>query len=174
MISSQYRSPINYSVDIIEQCKASLQRLYICRDSLDFALQNAEDALPDNAEEIKKSLLSHKERFIEAMDDDLNTADGLSAVFELVRDINSNVIPTSSKELLIFAKELFSELTGVLGLVYEEKDNDLDGKVEELIAARTAARKAKDFAKADSIRDEIAAMGIVLEDTPNGVKWHKK
>ena len=174
MISSQYRSPINYSVDIIEQCKASLQRLYTCRDSLDFALQNAEDALPDNAEEIKKSLLSHKERFIEAMDDDLNTADGLSAVFELVRDINSNVIPTSSKELLIFAKELFSELTGVLGLVYEEKDNDLDGKVEELIAARTAARKAKDFAKADSIRDEIAAMGIVLEDTPNGVKWHKK
>ena len=159
MISSQYRSPINYSVDIIEQCKASLQRLYTCRDSLDFALQNAEDALPDNAEEIKKSLLSHKERFIEAMDDDLNTADGLSAVFELVRDINSNVIPTSSKELLIFAKELFSELTGVLGLVYEEKDNDLDGKVEELIAARTAARKAKDFAKADSIRDEIAAMG---------------
>ena len=108
------------------------------------------------------------------MDDDLNTADGLSAVFELVRDINSNVIPTSSKELLIFAKELFSELTGVLGLVYEEKDNDLDDKVEELIAARTAARKAKDFAKADSIRDEIAAMGIVLEDTPNGVKWHKK
>ena len=174
MISSQYRSPINYSVDIIEQCKASLQRLYTCRDSIDFALQNAEDALPDNAEEIKKSLLSHKERFIEAMDDDLNTADGLSAVFELVRDINSNVIPTSSKELLIFAKELFSELTGVLGLVYEEKDNDLDGKVEELIAARTAARKAKDFAKADSIRDEIAAMGIVLEDTPNGVKWHKK
>ena len=174
MISSQYRSPINYSVDIIEQCKASLQRLYTCRDSLDFALQNAEDALPDNAEEIKKSLLSHKERFIEAMDDDLNTADGISAVFELVRDINSNVIPTSSKELLIFAKELFSELTGVLGLVYEEKDNDLDGKVEELIAARTAARKAKDFAKADSIRDEIAAMGIVLEDTPNGVKWHKK
>ena len=174
MISSQYRSPINYSVDIIEQCKASLQRLYTRRDSLDFALQNAEDALPDNAEEIKKSLLSHKERFIEAMDDDLNTADGLSAVFELVRDINSNVIPTSSKELLIFAKELFSELTGVLGLVYEEKDNDLDGKVEELIAARTAARKAKDFAKADSIRDEIAAMGIVLEDTPNGVKWHKK
>ena len=107
------------------------------------------------------------------MDDDLNTADGLSAVFELVRDINSNVIPTSSKELLIFAKELFSELTGVLGLVYEEKDNDLDGKVEELIAARTAARKAKDFAKADSIRDEIAAMGIVLEDTPNGVNGTK-
>ena len=174
MISSQYRSPINYSVDIIEQCKASLQRLYTCRDSLDFALQNAEDVLPDNAEEIKKSLLSHKERFIEAMDDDLNTADGLSAVFELVRDINSNIIPASSKELLTFAKELFSELTGVLGLVYEEKDNDLDGKVEELIAARTAARKAKDFAKADSIRDEIAAMGIVLEDTPNGVKWHKK
>ena len=75
MISSQYRSPINYSVDIIEQCKASLQRLYTCRDSLDFALQNAEDALPDNAEEIKKSLLSHKERFIEAMDDDLNNAE---------------------------------------------------------------------------------------------------
>lgn len=130
MISSQYRSPINYSVDIIEQCKASLQRLYTCRDSLDFALQNAEDALPDNAEEIKKSLLSHKERFIEAMDDDLNTADGLSAVFELVRDINSNVIPTSSKELLIFAKNCFRSLRACSVLCTRKRTTTLTARLK--------------------------------------------
>ncbi|MGN0520445.1 MAG: cysteine--tRNA ligase, partial [Candidatus Fimenecus sp.] len=92
MISSQYRSPINYSVDIIEQCKASLVRLYTCRDSLDFALQNAGDIVPENAEEIKKQLDSRREQFCKAMDDDLNTADGIAAVFELVRDINVSVL----------------------------------------------------------------------------------
>lgn len=175
MISSQYRSPINYSVDIIEQCKASLQRLYTCRDNLDFAIANGVDALPENADEIKNLLSSRREQFISAMDDDLNTADAISAVFELVRDINTNVIgENSSKELAEFASEIFDELTGVLGLVYNRKTDSLDSEIEALIEARQTARKEKNWAEADRIRDELKAQGIILEDTPQGVKWHRE
>lgn len=175
MISSQYRSPINYSVDIIEQCKASLQRLYTCRDNLDFAIANGVDALPENADGIKNLLSSRREQFISAMDDDLNTADAISAVFELVRDINTNVIgENSSKELAEFASEIFDELTGVLGLVYNRKTDTLDSEIEALIEARQTARKEKNWAEADRIRDELKAQGIILEDTPQGVKWHRE
>ncbi len=174
MISSQYRSPINYSVDIIEQCKASLQRLYTCRDSLDFALKNATDTVPENAEKIKNQLSSRREQFVEAMDDDLNTADGIAAVFELVKDINVNVINSQSAELIKFAASLFDELTNVLGLVYNRDTDNLDEDVEKLIEARQNARKEKNWAEADRIRDELKAQGIVLEDTPQGVKWHRE
>ena len=174
MISSQYRSPINYSVDIIEQCKASLQRLYTCRNNLDFALENATDTIPENAEEIKKQLDSRREQFIEAMDDDLNTADGISAVFELVKDINVNVIDSKSAELIKYAIDLFDELTNVLGLVYNRDTGSLDEEVEKLIEARQNARKEKNWAEADRIRDELKAQGIVLEDTPQGAKWHRE
>lgn len=175
MISSQYRSPINYSVDIIEQCKASLQRLYTCRDNLDFAVANGADTTPDNADEIKNMLSSRREQFITAMDDDLNTADAISAVFELVRDINTNVIgENASKSLAEFAANLFDELTGVLGLVYNRKTESLDGEIEALIEARQTARKEKNWAEADRIRDELKAQGIILEDTPQGVKWHRE
>lgn len=175
MISSQYRSPINYSVDIIEQCKASLQRLYTCRDNLDFAIANGADTTPDNADEIKNMLSSRREQFITAMDDDLNTADAISAVFELVRDINTSVIgENASKSLAEFAANLFDELTGVLGLVYNRKTESLDGEIEALIEARQAARKEKNWAEADRIRDELKAQGIILEDTPQGVKWHRE
>jgi len=173
MISSQYRSPINYSVDIIEQCKASLTRLYTCRDSLDFALQNAGDTVPENADEIKAQLSARREQFCKAMDDDLNTADGISAVFELVRDINVSVLESDSKDLVAYATQLFDELTGVLGLVYNRKSDSIDSEVEALIEARQEARKAKNWAEADRIRDELKAQGIVLEDTPQGVKWHR-
>lgn len=174
MISSHYRSPINYSVDIIEQCKASLTRLHTCRDSLDFALKNAGDEEPENAQEIRAQMEARKQQFIEAMDDDLNTADGLAAVFELVRDINVSVLQSGSKALVTEAMQLFDELTGVLGIVYtREADNSLDAEVEKLIEARQAARKAKNWAEADRIRDELKAQGIVLEDTPQGVKWHR-
>lgn len=174
MISSQYRSPINYSVDIIEQCKASLQRLYTCRNNLDFALENATDIVPENAEEIKKQLDSRRKQFIEAMDDDLNTADGISAVFELVKDINVNVIDSKSAELIKYAIDLFDELTNVLGLVYNRDTGSLDEEIEKLIEARQNARKEKNWAEADRIRDELKAQGIVLEDTPQGVKWHRE
>lgn len=174
MISSHYRSPINYSVDIIDQCKASLTRLHTCRDSLDFALKNAGDGEPENAAEIRAQMEARKQQFIEAMDDDLNTADGLAAVFELVRDINVSVLQSGSKALITDAIKLFDELTDVLGIVYpHEKEETLDDDIEKLIEARQAARKAKNWAEADRIRDELKDKGIVLEDTPQGVKWHR-
>ena len=175
LISSHYRSPINYSVDIIEQCKASLVRLYNCRESLDFAMKNAVDTPPENADEIKAKILSRKDQFIAAMDDDLNTADAITAIFELVKDINTTVITDApNKELVELATTLFDELTGVLGLVYNRKTESLDDEIEKMIEARTQARKDRNWAEADRIRDELKAQGIVLEDTPQGVKWHRE
>ena len=173
MISSSYRSPINYSIDIIEQCKASLTRLYTCRDSIDFELKNAADG--ELNAEIKAQLDKRVEQFIEAMDDDLNTADGIAAVFELVRDINSLVIGKGeSKATVEYAAKIFDELTDVLGLVYNRKTEALDEEIDAMIEARTQARKDKNWAEADRIRDELKAMGIVLEDTAQGVKWHRE
>ena len=175
LISAQYRSPINYSTDIIEQCISALNRLYICRDSLDFELKNASDAEHDGDRAIIDGFGKYRERFIDAMDDDLNTADAIASIFELVRDINTNVVgKTPSKALVEGAISVFDELTGVLGLVYNRKTETLDSDIEALIEARTNARKEKNWAEADRIRDQLKEMGIVLEDTAQGVKWHRE
>lgn len=175
LISAQYRSPINYSTDIIEQCIAALNRLYTCRDSLDFELKNAADAEHDGDKAIIDGFDEYREQFISAMDDDLNTADAIASIFELVRDINTNVVgKTPSKALVEGAIAMFDELTGVLGLVYNRKTETLDSDVEALIEARTNARKEKNWAEADRIRDQLKEMGIVLEDTAQGVKWHRE
>ena len=175
LISAQYRSPINYSTDIIEQCIAALNRLYTCRDSLDFELKNAADAEHDGDKAIIDGFGKYREQFIAAMDDDLNTADAIASIFELVRDINTNVVgKTPSKALVEGAIAMFDELTGVLGLVYNRKTETLDSDVEALIEARTNARKEKNWAEADRIRDQLKEMGIVLEDTAQGVKWHRE
>ncbi|MCQ2450579.1 MAG: cysteine--tRNA ligase [Clostridia bacterium] len=166
MISSQYRGPINYSVDIIEQGKNALDRLYTCRDNIDFALKNAKEG-----GEIPAFIEQRKQEFIDAMEDDLNTADALAAVFSLVREINTVISDGAGKTALTACAEIFDELTGILGLVYNRKTEGLDSEIEELIAKRTEARKNKDFKTADEIRDKLKDMGIVLEDTPNGVKW---
>ncbi|MFU2401775.1 MAG: cysteine--tRNA ligase [Clostridiales bacterium] len=175
LISAQYRSPINYSTDIIEQCIAALNRLYTCRDSLDFELKNASDAEHDGDKAIVDGFDKYREQFISSMDDDLNTADAIASIFELVRDINTNVVgKTPSKALVEGAIAMFDELTGVLGLVYNRKTDTLDSDVEALIEARTNARKEKNWAEADRIRDQLKEMGIVLEDTAQGVKWHRE
>ena len=166
MISSHYRSPINYSTDILEQGRNALDRLYTCRDNLDFALKNAVDGgvAPEFLEKYKAD-------FITAMDDDFNTADAIGVLFSMVREINTFISEPQGKVAIEAAIELFDQLTGVLGLLYNRKTDNLDAEVEALIEERTAARKAKDFKTADAIRDKLKEMGIVLEDTPQGVKW---
>lgn len=170
MVSSHYRSPINYSVDIIEQCKSALDRLYNCREDLSFLAQNSVSGEKEGEDKIKELLLTHKKDFIDDMDDDLNTADAISALFELARDINSNLNAQTkpSKELCTFALDLYNELAGVLGLLYTEKKNEVDDDVQKLIDERNAARKNKNWAEADRIRDELKARGITIKDTPNG------
>lgn len=174
MVASHYRSPINYSVDVIEQCRAALDRLYNCRDNLAFVTENAPSGEKDGEQEIRARMEQYRGKFVEAMEDDLNTADALSALFDLARDINTslNAATAPSKELCTWAMDLFMELAGVLGLLYKKKENSLDQEIEDLIARRTQARKEKDWATADKIRDELKARHVVLEDTPQGVKWH--
>lgn len=173
LISSHYRSPINYNLEIIEQCKSALERLYNCRESLDFSVKNASADIADD-EDIIKLINSRKEQFITAMDDDLNTADGIAAIFDLVSDINTKIINKDvSKNVCTAAADMFDELTGVLGLVYNRKSNSLDEKIEKLIEERQQARANKDWATADRIRDELKAQGITLKDTPQGVIWIK-
>ena len=174
LISSHYRSPINYSIDIIEQCQSALDRLYTCRESLDFAIKNAKSDIADD-EEILKLIASAKDEFIKAMDDDLNTADGIAAVFNLVSTINTEIINKEvSLNVCKKAAEMFDELTGVLGLLYNRKSNDIDDDIEKLIEQRQTARANKDWATADKIRDELKAKGIILKDTPQGVTWTKE
>ena len=142
LISSHYRSPINYSLDIADN------------------------------EEILKSLNSRREQFITAMDDDLNTADGIAAVFDLVKDINTKILDKPvSENVCKTAAKIFDELCDVLGILYNKKSNDLDKEVEKLIAQRQEAKKNKDFATADKIRDDLKARGIILKDTRQGTTW---
>lgn len=174
LISSHYRSPINYSLDIIEQCKSALERLYTCRDSLDFAIKNADKDIKDD-EEIMTLINSRKEQFIKALDDDLNTADGIAAIFDLVSDINTRIINKQvSLNVCKAAASMFDELCGVLGIVYNRKSNDIDDEIQSLIDKRQQARANKDWATADAIRDELKAKGIILKDTPQGVTWVKE
>lgn len=175
MIASHYRSPINFSMELLEQAKSALERLYNCKENLNFKIDNALLERSDNDDELKAQLKEHKSDFIDAMEDDLNTADALACVYELVRDINSKVLvkDNPSKEILLFSLALFNELTEVLGLVYENKENNIDEDIDELIKKREEARKNKDYATADKIRDQLKEMNIVLEDTADGVKWSR-
>lgn len=173
LVSSHYRSPINYSLEIIEQCKSALERLYTCRESLDFAIKNAKD-IADDAELIDR-INSRREQFIKAMDDDLNTADGVAAIFDLVKDINISILDKEvSANVCQTAADVFVELCDVLGILYNRKSNDVDADIEALIEERQTARANKDWATADRIRDELKAKGIILKDTPQGVTWTKE
>ena len=180
MLSAQYRSPINYSVEIIEQAQASIARLANCRDNLTFRLGKPCPAESEGDDERIRTFASRREQFCAAMDDDLNTADALSAVFELVRDINTAVGDgNASRRCMESAASVFDELCDILGLsvgrgAAESGAADTESaEIEGLIAKRQQARKAKDFKAADAIRDELKARGIELKDTPQGVQWTK-
>ena len=169
MIASHYRSPINYSTEVIEQAAAALNRLYTCRDNLRFAIENAEEGEC----EMPSFIDSARADFTNAMDDDLNTADALGILFTLVKNINKEISENAKKEVLLRCLSLLEELCGVLGIMYDKSQDEIDGEVEQLIEQRTAARKNRDCATADKIRDQLKAMGIELEDTKDGVKWRK-
>ena len=167
MLSAGYRMPLNYTVELIESCKSSLERLYTCRDNLDFAIKNA----PAEGEEtLKEKAAAVREKFDTAMDDDLNTPDALAALFDFVRQINT-LAPAASKGTLEEAAKAFDELTGVLGLLYNrKKEDEVPAEVTALVEQRAAAKKAKDWATADALRAQITALGWVVEDTPQGPK----
>lgn len=172
MLNAHYRSPLNFSADLMEASKNALERIV---EAVSRLKDRIAASSTETAGEEEKALLGEAENFTakfeEAMDDDFNTADALAAVFELVKFANTNVTENSSKE---FASALFEQivkLCDVLGLIVEKKEEILDKEIEELIAKRQEARKAKDFTKADEIRNLLLEKGIILKDTREGVKW---
>lgn len=175
MLSAQYRSPINYSKESLTQARSALDRLYTIADSLDFLAKNGkEGALSEEETEFVGTFDGYRARFDESMDDDLNTADAIGVLFELVRQVNIRLEGTPTQAFARACRDMVGEFTNVLGLLYNRKTDDLDSQVEAMIEARQAARKAKDFAEADRIRNSLADMGIELMDTPQGVKWKKQ
>lgn len=175
MLSAHYRSPLNFSDELMENAKTGLDRIVNTVSNLDFILANGSARSAELAEGEDPAFADeYIKKFEEAMDDDCNTADAIAAIFELVRAINSAVDDNSSLAFVTLAKEKLQMLCSVLGIITEKKEETLDSEIEDLIAERQAARKAKDFAKADAIRDQLLSMDIVLEDTREGVKWHRK
>lgn len=173
MLSAHYRNPINFSDDLLEQNKNALERLYNAKNNLLYLLENAaEKEAAQEEQELMSRLDGYKEKYIEAMDDDLNTADAISAIFDLVRDVNGSLNAESSKAAVKAAYDMLMELSGVIGLL-EKKEESLNTEIEALIEQRQQARKDKNWALADKIRDDLKAQGIVLEDTPQGVKWKR-
>ena len=175
MLMSHYRSPLNYSGEILVQAKSALERLDTARKNLLFFIENGLDGeMTTEERSFAEGLSRDRERFCQVMDDDLNTADAVSVIFELVREVNAAVSPASNptKALAQVCFGVFEELSGVIGIPFSATEEG-DTQIEALIEARQAARKSKNFAEADRIRDELKAQGIILEDTPQGVKWKR-
>lgn len=170
ILSSHYRSPINFSQDIIEQSKTALERIFNCLDSAEFYLESATGG--DILDNVRENTDSRRAQFISKMDDDLNTADAISVIFDLVRDINSYVNEYKASAASVrYAYELLVELTSVMGFKREELDSAFEEEIKKMIELRAESKKAKNYAEADRIRAELLNMGVVLEDTPNGTKF---
>lgn len=174
MLSAHYRSPLNFSADLMEASKNGLERIVNAADNLKFLMGNAKaEAITDAEAENFAKTEEFVAGFEKAMDDDFNTADAVAAIFDLVKYINTTTDAESSKEYLQKLFDLLVKLTGVLGLIVDKKEEILDEDIEKLIEERQAARKAKDFARADAIRDELLEKGIILKDTREGVQWKR-
>ncbi len=173
MLSAHYRSPLNFSAEIMESSKNALERILTAVETLECLAANASGELTEDEKAALEEMKQFRTKFEEAMDDDLNTADAVSAIFELVKFANTKADENSSKAFDEALQQEIAELCGILGLKTERKEENLDAEVEALIEQRQAARKAKDFAKADEIRDQLLAMGIQLKDTREGVQWKK-
>lgn len=162
-LTAHYRTPLNFTREVMEQCKSSLERLYTARDHLDFLI----DHTTGTETGLKQAADKAKADFIAVMDDDLNTADALSKIFELVSAINTTG-DKQNKETLEYTAKIFDELCGVMGLLYNRKTDEIPQKVKDLVEERTQVRKEKNWARADEIRDELAQLGYVVKDTPQG------
>ena len=173
MLSAHYRSPLNFSAELMEASKNSLERIINAVSNLNHLLGNASGELTEEEAVLIKELDGFEAKFDEAMDDDFNTADAVSAIFELVRFANTSVDEKSSTAFVQAVKDCLVKLCDVLGLIVEKDEEILDEDIEKLIEERQAARKARDFKRADEIRDELQAKGILLEDTREGVKWKR-
>lgn len=174
MLGAHYRSPLNFSGELMEAAKSGLERIRNGAENLKHLSKNAREGQIDPKEQgIWEESQGFVAKFEAAMDDDFNTADGISAIFELVKFINTNVDGDSSKELLGNLRERLCQLCGILGIIAEGKEEILDVDIEKLIAERQAARKEKNFARADEIRGLLLEQGIILEDTREGVKWKR-
>lgn len=172
MLSAHYRNPINFADTLMEQAKSAVERVYTCIENLEFMLDNAPANELENGFEEKINAL--RQKFIDAMDDDLNTADAIAAIFDIVYMANTEINAQTSKTAIEKTLGLIKELGAVLGIFVKETKKSIDAEVEELIAERTKARAEKNWARADEIRDKLNEMNIVLKDTPNGVQWSFK
>jgi len=175
MLSAHYRTQLNFSLELLDSAKASVERLYNTIGNLERFLDvvKTED-LQEGEQAFVDTLNSYREKYIEKMDDDFNTADGIAVIFDLIRDININVSADSSKKLVQLSLDLIRELGSPLGILQKSTKVSLEEEVEKLIEQRQQARKEKNWALADKIRDDLKARGIILEDTPQGVRWFIK
>lgn len=174
MLSAHYRSPVNFSDELMSQAQSAMERVYTCIDNLKFLLANAEDRdVSDSEKVILEALETAKKRFRDSMDDDLNTADAISAIFDIVSAANKGLSQDGDNSRAVIEKALAAihELGDVLGLFEEREEACVDAEIEALIEKRNEARKNKDWVEADRIRDELKAKNIILKDTPMGVKW---
>ncbi len=175
LLSGHYRNPINFSEELMEQAKNSLGRMENAKQSLIHLTKNGTDEFSDEEKNILESLSKHKEEFIDAMEDDLNTADAITAIFGMVASINVAIKEGASKKMATKSLEKIKELTNVLGLLNdEEEQNEIDSEITKLIDERQEARKEKNFARADEIRDILKSKGITLKDTPQGIQIIKE
>lgn len=174
MLSAHYRTPLNFSSELLESAKASLERMYNAVCNLERLMDEVTIVeMTDKEKEYKKQLESYKDKYIQKMDDDFNTADGVSVIFDFIREINTNITVQSSKELVEYTLELIRELGLPLGILQKSTVCNLDEEIEKLVEQRQQARKEKNWALADKIRDDLKERGIVLEDTPQGIRWKK-
>ena len=174
MLSAHYRNPVNFSDEMLNQAKAGLERLYNTKEKLEFTISNLQEStMTEEEKSLVAELDGFRTKFIDAMEDDVNTADAISVIFELAKFTNSNVNEKSSSEFAKKCLDQFDELTGVLNIVNKKQDDMLDEEIENLIQKRVEAKKNKDFKLADDIRAELLEKGIILEDTRQGTKWKR-
>jgi cysteinyl-tRNA synthetase len=174
MLSAHYRSPLNFSDELMESAKAGYERIVNCVSNIEFLLKgDRSEGISDEEKALLESMKSYQTKMEKVMDDDFNTADAISCIFELVREANSAVSESSGRQFLEAVLAEIRTMTDICGLITERSDEIGDADIEALIEERQAARKARNFARADEIRDELLAKGIILEDTREGVKWKK-